>query len=137
MTRLRIFSFVLSLALLGLGTALAQERSADPQAAVVGTWDIEISADGQSYYLTMVLSEEGGQLSGLISEQGGLFSDLVLSSLTYDGETLAFEFTCPTPPDGMERLVQTQLSGSGETLEGYVNIPDLGVTAPAKAVKKS
>jgi hypothetical protein len=117
----------------GLG---GQDEQAS-KAKVLGSWDVEVSAEGQSYFLTMVLGEKDGQLAGTVSEQNGAFTDVALSSLSYDGTTLTFEFNSPTPPDGVERLVQATFSWAGDALEGSVTVPDLGVTVPAKAAKKA
>jgi hypothetical protein len=142
--KLWILALILGLSVLTLNPAAlrAQQQSVEPKQPVsndkvIGTWDVEVLAEGQSYFLTMVLTQSQGQLEGKVSEQNGMFTDAVLSSLTFDGESLAFEFTGPTPPDGMPRLIQTALKVSGDTMEGSVTIPDLGVYAQAKAAKKS
>jgi len=135
-TRRGVAVLIVGLVLFGLGAAgLRGQESA--KAKVLGTWDVEVTADGQSYLLTMVLNEANDQLTGTMSEQNGVFTDVALSSLSYDGTTLTFEFNSPTPPDGTERLVQATFSWAGDGLEGSVTVPDLGVTAPAKANKKS
>ncbi len=104
---------------------------------LVATWDVEVTAEGQSYYLTMVLTETNGALGGTVSEQNGIFTDVALSSLNYDGQNLTFEFNSPTPPDGMQRLLQVSFSWAGDALDGSVTIPDLGMTVPAKATKRA
>lgn len=134
--RLGAAALMISIIFFGLG--FAGLRGQEPsRAKVLGTWDVEVTAEGQSYFLTMVLNEADGQFTGKVSEQNGVFTDVALSSLSYDGTALTFEFNCPTPPDGAERLVQATFGWTGEALEGSVTIPDLGMTVPAKAAKKS
>lgn len=122
--------------LIGLEAPALKAQQVD-KTKVLGTWDVEVTAEGQSYYLIMVLTQAEGTLAGTISEQNGIFTDVALSSLAYDGQTLGFEFNSPTPPDGVQRLLQVSLAWSGDALEGQVTIPDLGMTVPAKAAKRA
>jgi hypothetical protein len=130
-------ALALGLALLGSSPAAMHAQQPVSNAKIIGTWDVEIMDEGQSYYLTLVLSENQGTLEGRISEQSGMFTDAVLSSIDFDGENLSFEFTGPTPPDGMQRLIQTALKLNGNLMEGSVTIPDLGIAAQAKATKRA
>jgi hypothetical protein len=130
-------ALILGLTLFGVCPAAARGQQPVSNAKIIGTWDVEIMAEGQSYYLTLVLNENQGQLEGKISEQSGMFTDAGLSSITFDGENLSFEFTGPTPPDGMQRLIQTALKLNGDVMEGSVTIPDLGIAAQAKATKRA
>jgi hypothetical protein len=135
-TKLWAAALILGLTLLGLSPAAVRAQQPVSNAKIIGTWIIEIVDEGQSYYLTLVLSENQGRLEGKISEQSGMFTDAVLSSINFDGENLSFEFTGPTPPDGMQRLIQTVLKLNGDVMEGSVTIPDLGIAAEAKATKR-
>jgi hypothetical protein len=128
---------VITLAIIVLAAGPLGAQEAVSKAKVLGGWDVEVTAEGQSYYLTMTLTEEEGAFAGTISEQNGMFTDAPMSSLDYDGQTLSFEFNSPTPPDGMTRLLQVSMAWAGDALEGSVTIPDLGMTVPAKAFKKS
>lgn len=136
-TKLGAVALILGLTLFGLSPAAVRAQQTVSNAKIIGTWDMEIMAEGQSYYLTLVLNENQGQLEGKISEQSGMFTDAVLSSIIFDGENLSFEFTGPTPPDGMQRLIQTALKLNGDVMEGSVTIPDLGIAAQAKATKRA
>ncbi len=136
-TKLWAAALILGLTLLGLSPAAVRAQQPVSNAKIIGTWIIEIVDEGQSYYLTLVLSENQGRLEGQISEQSGMFTDAVLSSINFDGENLSFEFTGPTPPDGMQRLIQTVLKLNGDAMEGSVTIPDLGIAAEAKATKRA
>ncbi len=51
-----------------LGFFILSSAIAAPQ-ELVGTWDLEINADGEYFYLTLVLEETEGELSGRISEE--------------------------------------------------------------------
>ncbi|MCJ7611577.1 MAG: hypothetical protein MUP19_04875 [Candidatus Aminicenantes bacterium] len=134
--KLSAAAFTLGLLLLGFCPAVLQGQQPVSKEKVIGTWDIEILTEGQSYYLTMVLSENEGRFEGKISEQNGFFTDVPLTALDYDGQILTFEFNSPTPPDGMQRQILCEFNWAGENLEGTVTVPDLAMTVPAKAVKK-
>lgn len=124
--------FVLSLffiSLLSLSSMESQE--AVDYGKILGNWEIEVDADGEYYYLTMILKMSDGELEGTISESTGYFSDVPLSDIEYDGTSLRFEFTAPTPPDGYERVVRTEFEVGDNTLEGTMDVDDLGVSALA------
>ncbi len=134
---MKLSKIVIGLAVIALVAGSLAGQEAASKAKVLGAWDVEVTAEGQTYYLSMKLVEENGAFSGTISEQNGMFTDSPLSSLAYDGTTLSFEFNSPTPPDGMTRLLQVSMTWAGDALEGSVTIPDLGMTIPAKATKKA
>lgn len=100
-------------------------------AKILGNWEIEVDAEGEYYYLTLILKMSDGELEGAISESTGYFSDAPLSNIEFDGANLKFEFTAPTPPDGYERVVRTEFEVGDNTLEGTMNVDDLGVIALA------
>jgi len=130
-------AFALGLLLLALSPAALSAQEPVSKEKVVGTWDVEILAEGQSFYLVLVLTETEGLFGGKVSEQSGFFSDVPLASLEYDGQTLTFEFNSPTPPDGMPRQVLCEFTWADADLEGTVTVPDLAMTIPAKAAKKA
>lgn len=127
--------FLILLALFVLTTfsySQAAQEKAD-QGKVVGTWKIEVDADGEYYYLTMELKDVAGKLEGTISESQGTFTNVPLSELLYDGTTLSFVFKSPTPPDGVERTVRGEFKAGADKMDGAMLVTELGVTAPATA----
>ncbi len=103
-------------------------------AKILGDWELEVDAGGgEYYYLSLLLEEADSLLSGLISESQGFFSDVPLSNIQYDGQVLSFEFTAPTPPDGVERLIVAEFTVGDDRMEGYLTLPELGVSAPTIA----
>lgn len=115
--------------------ASAQEKT--DLSKVTGTWKIEIAAGENYYYLTMILKEAAGSLSGTISEATGLLIDAPLADILFDGASLSFTFNSPTPPDGLERLVKAEFKLVEGGLDGMVIVPSLDASAPAKAAKDS
>jgi len=103
---------------------------------ITGVWEIELDAEGESYFLTMTLKEVNEKLSGTISEDTGSFTDVELEKIEYDGTKLSFSFTAPTPPDGMDRVIEGDFTVEEKKLDGYINVDDLGISAPAVGTKK-
>jgi hypothetical protein len=103
---------------------------------IVGTWKVEIDAGEQFYYLTLVLKVSEGKLEGTVSESQGYFTDVPLSNILLDGDKLNFEFTSPTPPDGMQRLVKAEFKAGVDKLEGTVSVPDIQAVVSATATRE-
>lgn len=103
---------------------------------IIGTWKVEINADGEFYYLSLEVKVTEGKLEGTVSESQGYLTDVSLSNILFDGENLNFEFTSTTPPDGLQRLVKTEFKVGVDKLEGMVSVPDMQVTAPATAIRE-
>ncbi len=134
----RHFSFLAAIIFL-LPTYFSFSLRAQEKASIetiVGTWRIEVDADGEYYYLTLNLKSVNGTLEGTISESQGYFTDVPISDIVFEGENLSFEFNSPTPPDGAARLVTAEFKVGVDTMDGIVNVPDLGVSAPAIATKE-
>ena len=109
-----------------LGFFILSSAIASPQ-ELVGTWDLEINADGEYFYLTLVMEETEGELNGKISEENGFFTDVSLEEIKFEGKTLIFQFDAPTPPDGEERLLIAEFVFSGDACEGTLSIEDMGM----------
>jgi len=100
---------------------------------VVGEWDIELDAEGEYFYLSMSIKEVEKKLVGTISEASGFFIDVPMTDIVYDGENFNFQFTAPTPPDGMDRIVKGEFKVGTDQMEGLIIVDDLGISAPAIA----
>jgi hypothetical protein len=135
LSKLRLLALILCMGF-GFFLSLQSQESAD-FTKVTGSWDVEVYADGDAYYLTMELKVTEGKLEGTISESMGTFSDVPLTEITFDGENLNFQFTSPTPPDGLSRLVKTEFKLVEDKLDGVMIVEELGVTASASAKRKA
>ncbi len=117
--------------------ALGQSSQTTPDyGKILGKWKMEISADGEYYYLTLILRSVDGTLEGTVSESMGYFTDVPISEIVFDGENLSFDFKSPTPPDGLERLVSASFKVGVDTMDGVVNLPELGISAMATATRE-
>ncbi len=117
---------------------LAPFSWAQDQSKLVGDWQMVVEAEGQYFYLYLSLKEMEGKLEGTISEASGFFTNLPLNNLKLEADKLTFDFTAPTPPDGLSRLISAELkiAADYEKMEGFLTIPDLGITASANLTKK-
>jgi hypothetical protein len=122
-------------AVLLLVLAAPAQQKPDP-AKVAGTWALEVNAGGEFYYLTLDLRVKEGKLEGGLSEQNGMFKDAPLANIEFDGTTLKFDANVPTPPDGAERLVKTEMKLNGGKLEGMLTVVEMGLSAGVAGVKK-
>ena len=92
---------------------------------------------GEFYYLSFSIEKTDEGLKGSISESSGLFSDVPLANIEFDDTHLSFETNIPTPPDGYENLVKSELKLVEGKLEGILSVEALGISAAATATKKS
>lgn len=126
-------SLALSFLLMSAAIFMTGQETPD-LAKILGDWELEVDAGGgEYYYLFLNLEETDSLLTGAISESQGFFSDAPLSDIQYDGHLLSFEFTVPTPPDGVERLIVAEFTVGEDKMEGFLSLPDLGVFAPTTA----
>lgn len=139
-SRLFVFGLLTALILLS-GAAPAQETKTPPapQAKadkILGEWTLQIDAGGEFYYLAMALSLKEGKLAGTLTESNGWFTGVALTDIVWDGTTFKFKAMAPTPPDGAERVLDTELKLADGKWAGTMNIPDLGMSAAVTGAKK-
>ena len=120
---------IIGLSVLVLASGLSAVSTGTANAKVVGTWDLEIYAEGQYFYLTMNLQESEGVLAGTVSEQSGFFTDSPLSEVAFDGELLSCLASVPSPPDGMVLSWWISLKIGEEVAEGSISNADIGLSA--------
>jgi hypothetical protein len=122
--------------LLGRGEQAAARDQKPNYDKIVGTWSLEVSAGNEYYYLTLELTVNEGKLGGKLSEQSGMFKDALLLEPAFDGQALKYSVKIPTPPDGAERLVTSEMKLLANKLEGTITVQDLEITAPVTGTKK-
>jgi hypothetical protein len=132
-TSLALLTALLVVSAAGLSSAGQKPASADK---ILGAWLLEVDAGGEYYYLTMELKLKEGKLDGLLGEQNGMITNVPLTEIEWDGETLKFMAKTPTPPDGAERPLKFELKFAEGKLDGTITIVEMGMTAPVKGTKK-
>jgi len=116
--------------------APAQETKKVDYGPFLGIWTLEVDAGGEFYYLTLELKLVQGKLEGGLSEQNGMFTNTPISNVEFDGQTLKFDSKTPTPPDGAERVIKTEVKLVDKKLLGMITIADLGMSAALTGTKK-
>ncbi|MBN1938175.1 MAG: hypothetical protein JW843_01215 [Candidatus Aminicenantes bacterium] len=137
--RIMVFGLVIGLVLSAPGLTALQQAKTPPQAkaeAILGDWNLQIDAGGEYYYLSMTLLLQEKKLAGKVSESNGWFTDVPMTDISWDGTILKFKLMAPTPPDGAERSLETELKLAEGKWAGMMNIPDLGMTAAITGAKK-
>lgn len=94
--------------------------SGDPnaEANAIGTWSFEVSTPGGDQSGTFTLSGSNDALEGTLTSEG---EALPLSSVTLDGNALAFSFTTPDGPDVTVTGIIT-----GDEFEGTADVGAFG-----------
>ena len=129
MKKLLVPVIVVGLSALAWSAPAAQTAAKPDLGKVLGTWDLELDADGQMFYLTMALEKVDGKLAGRVSEQNGMFTDAPLSEMAYDGETLKCTAAVPSPPDMATRPWVIELKVGADTVEGTIGNAELQISA--------
>jgi hypothetical protein len=128
----RTIALIAVAALVAAGAAPAAAGQAAPKpdnAKVLGTWAVEVYADGQSFYLTLLMEEREGQLGIKVSEQYGMFTDAPASDVSFDGTLLKFVLNVPSPPDGLARPWAVEARIGEDVLEGVISNAELMISA--------
>lgn len=131
-----LFAFAAVVFTLSIAASTLEQEKTDT-AKVVGSWKIEVYAGDTTYSLSLVVTEDQGQLAGKISESMGTFTDVAISDISYDSVTFRFNFISPTPPDGLSRTVKADFKVGTDAMEGIINVPDLDITTDAKATREA
>lgn len=125
----------LLLAAAGPAGLMAQEQTSIGPEGLIGKWELVIEAEGMVINLVMQLSLENGSLSGRMSDQYGTFSDVPITELKLENNTLSFILTVASPPDGLVRPWTFELKINGDEFEGAVYSSELGITVPVRGKK--
>jgi hypothetical protein len=103
----------------------------------VGIWELEIDTGEEYLYYFLKIEKSESEFKGWIGEEKEMTEGAPLSEIQLDGENLNFEFTAPTPPDGLERLVKCEFKLSDNKLEGFFILEDIDVVVSVTATKIS
>ncbi|MBC7363668.1 MAG: hypothetical protein H5U07_03865 [Candidatus Aminicenantes bacterium] len=112
-----------------------QEKTAVKPENLVGKWELVIEAEGMVINLLMQLELEKDTLIGRMTDQYGTFSDVPLTELKLENETLTFVLTVASPPDGLVRPWTFDLKVSGEEMEGIVYNNEINISVPVQGKK--
>jgi len=124
--------FLLSMGFLS-SQAVAQEKTVNDR--ILSEWAVEIIGGSEYYYVTLIFAESEGVLSGTASEQGGLFKDAPLVNISFDGQSLSFDLTVASPPDGFERTWNASFTVTEDKMDGSFYNDQVG-SAQASATRQ-
>ncbi|MGB9835632.1 MAG: hypothetical protein ACPLRX_02695 [Candidatus Saccharicenans sp.] len=113
----------------------AQTQAPVKPEALVGKWELVIEAEGMVINLVMQLNLENGTLAGKMTDQYGSFSDVPLTEVRLENDTLTFILTVASPPDGLVRPWTFELEFKEEEMEGQVYNSELGISVPVRGKK--
>lgn len=130
MRKLFVLVALAALAVAGALAAEAWQTAPKPDnGKVLGTWAVEVYADGQSFYLTLLVDEIEGKLAAKASEQYGMFTDAPASDVSYDGTLLKMALNVPSPPDGLARPWAVEAKVGEDVMEGVISNAELMISA--------
>jgi len=122
----------LTLALLFLvGICLMAQKPAD----LVGTWVGDANLDGMDpNELTLVLTLKDGKLAGQMTGQYGTLNEAPMSEVTLEKDIFSFSVMAEGPQG--EVAIKFKMKVSGGSMEGELDIPDMGMTGTWEANKQ-
>lgn len=129
--RTAIVFFALTALVVGpvLAGETGQTAPKPDKAKVLGTWAVEVYADGQTVYLNLLVEDLDGALAVKASEQYGMFTDAPATDVTFDGTLLKMVLNVPSPPDGLARPWAVEAKVGEEVLEGVISNAELMISA--------
>jgi len=110
--------------------------SAQKPADLVGTWEGEGTLEGEPdpNILTLVLKLEDGTLVGHMSDQYGSMVEIPIEEVTV--KEGVFSFSVYADMDSQPISVKFTMKVDGDSMEGKLEIPDMGMTGAWEATKQ-
>ncbi len=121
---------------LALMVLTAFSLSAQKPADLVGTWEGEGTLEGEvePNVLTLVLKLEEGKLSGHMSDQFETMIETPIEDVNLEEGT--FSFSVYADMDGNQMLIKFIMKVDGDSMEGKIEIPDIGANGTWEATKQ-
>jgi len=110
--------------------------SAQKPADLVGTWEGEGTIEGNpdTNVLTLVLKLEDGKLVGHMSDQYGTMVETPIDEVNLEEGT--FSFTVYAGMGSEQFLMNLSMKVDGDSMEGKLEIPDMGMSGTWEATKQ-
>ncbi len=123
------WTFIVSLIFL-TSLALHAQKPAD----LAGTWGGEATLDmeTEANFLTLILEMKEGKLSGHMTGEYGTLDESPLSEIKLEEDTFSFKVMAAGPGGG-EITITFKMKVTGESMEGVLEIPDMGATGTWEA----
>lgn len=123
--------------ILALGLCLAVNLAAQKPADMVGTWVGLATLEGMDgpNEFTLVLEMKEGKLAGHITDQYNTMIETPIDEIEL-GEG-KFNFSAVgTAPGGQEFTLTLKMNVDGDSMEGILEIPDMGMNGTWEATKE-
>ena len=108
--------------------------SAQEPAKLVGTWGGEATLDMETEpnFLTLILEMKDGKLSGNMTGEYGTLDESPLSEIKLEEGNFSFKVMA-MGPGGQEIAIVFKMKVEGDSMEGVLEIPDMGATGTWEA----
>ena len=122
--------------LLALVILTAISMSAQKPSDLVGTWVGTATVEGEPEpnELTLVLELEDGKLAGKMTDQYGSMNETPVDEISLEQDVLSFSVQAEFP-DGAIKVV-FKLKITGDSMEGELTVPDMGMTGKWEATRQ-
>ena len=110
--------------------------SAQKPADIVGTWEGEGTLEGEadSNILTLILKLEEGELVGHMTDQYGSMYETPIEEATFEDGTFSFSISADMGGNPMQ--VKFIMEVDGDSMEGKIELPDMGISGTWEATKE-
>ena len=110
--------------------------SAQKPADLVGTWEGEATLEGEAEpnVLTLVLELKEGELQGHMTDQFDTMFEAPISEINLEDGT--FSFSVLLDAGGQSAEVLFKMKVDGDSMEGSLEIPDMGMPGTWEATKQ-
>ncbi len=123
--------------ILALGLCLAVNLTAQKPADMVGTWVGMATLEGmdEPNEFTLVLEMKDGKLAGHLTDQYDTMSESPIDEITLEEGVFSFSVLA-TGPGGQELKIVLKMNVEGDSMEGTLEIPDMGWNGTWEATKQ-
>jgi len=110
--------------------------SAQKPSDLVGTWVGEATVEGEAdpNELTLVLELKDGKLSGKMTDQYGTMNETQVDEISLEQGVFSFSIQAELP--GGALTIAFKMKVTGDSMEGELSIPDMGVTGKWEATRQ-
>ncbi len=108
--------------------------SDDITSDVLGTWEYSAISPQGEISGTIVFTDETGELTGTIGSNQGMYSDVILTNISYREGTLTFDYTIDFGGQSLELILTGDITGNA--LEGEISVPAFSTSFPVSATKQ-
>ena len=108
--------------------------SSENSSEIIGTWEYSGVSPQGVVSGTIVFTDETGELTGTINSAQGMYSDVILTNISFKEGTLSFDYSVDFGGQSLELILTGELANG--TLEGEISVPAFNASFPVSATKK-